>query len=688
LLRNTSRQKHNLYEPLQQAIITFDTRPSRDRFFIGREEILTRLRQNFNTGERVQALNGLGGIGKTQTAVEYAYGYRQDYKAVWWARANTHETLVTDYAAIAELINLPEKNEQDQHKAVDAVNRWLESNSGWLLILDNADEIEIAEEFIPPGKTGDILLTTRARTIGRLGESNEFKKMYPEEGALFLLRRVTKAERSEASESAAEALSSLLDGLPLALDQAAAFIDEIPSTFEEYQFLYQAERKELLKRGSHLTTDKDHESVTVTFSIAFKKVADDSLAAADLLRVCAFLEADSIPEEIFSKSAKHLGEALGSTSERPLALINAIGAATRFSLLRRNPEARTLSIHRLVQAVLTDEMEPDTRQMWAERVVRSMSEVFPTVEYPNWPSCNRLISHAQPLASLIDGYSFDFLEAAIVMNRAGLYFDARAQYEEAEPFYQRSLNIFRYTFGPESPHIAVTINNLADLYRRQGRHDEAIQFNQRALEIRENALGHDHSDTAQSLNNLASTYHSQGKYEGAESLYRQALDMYEKSLGAEHPNTAGVLNNLGELYRMLGKHDEAAQFHQRALEIREKALPPEHPDIAMSLNNLALSYYSQGKHDEAERLFQRALEIKEKALGPGHPTIALSLNNLAELYIEQGKYAEAEPLLRRAIIICRKMLGPKHPNTLMVQESYASLVLSRPWQIVRRWFGR
>ena len=239
-----------------------------------------------------------------------------------WASANTGETLVADYAAIAGLLDLPEKNAQDRGEAVAAVLRWLENNANWLLILDNADEIGIVDEFIPLCEAGHVLLTTRAHAMGAVGVGNELEKMTPEEGALFLLRRLRKLKKDEALESAtaeiraqAEALSTLVDGLPLALDQAASFIEEKPSSFEEYQTLYKSERKELLRRRGKLA--KDHPSVAVTFSLAFQKVADDDPAAADLLRVCAFLEADSIPEEIFSEGAKELGEALSSIRQLP-----------------------------------------------------------------------------------------------------------------------------------------------------------------------------------------------------------------------------------------------------------------------------------------------------------------------------------------------------------------------------------
>jgi tetratricopeptide (TPR) repeat protein len=613
---------------------------------------LNRLYQNFNSSERTQALNGLGGIGKTQTAVEYAYRHRQDYEVVLWAGANTRETLVADYAAIAGLLDLPEKNAQDQGEAVAAVKRWLENNSNWLLILDNADEIEIVDEFIPSCEAGHILLTTRAHAMGAVGGSNEIEKMTPEEGALFLLRRLRKLKKDEALESAtaeiraqAEALSTLVDGLPLALDQAAAFIEEKPSTFEEYQTLYQSERKELLRRRGKLS--KDHPSVTVTFSLAFQKVADDDPAAADLLRVCAFLEADSIPEEIFRAEAvlkksiatrvlgyikKIFGGRPSSITESPLGMSDAIEEAARFSLLRRHPEARTLSLHRLAQAVLRDEMDDGARRVWAKRAVRAVNEVFPYVEYSNWPSCDRLIRHAQALAPLIDEYGFDFPEAARLLNQAGYYLYERAQYEEAE------------------------------------------LLSARALDIREKALGAEHPDVAQSLNNLSMIYKNQGKYAEVEPLLARALDIKEKAFGAKHPDVATSLNNLAALYYNQGKYAEAEQFYARALAIREKALGAEHPSVAQSLNNLALLYHNQGEYAEAEQLYARALAIREKAFGAEHPSVAISLNNLAGLYDNQGGYAEAEQLYARALAILEKALGAEHPSIVTVLGNYSSLL--------------
>jgi len=580
---------------------------------------------------------------------------------------------------MANALNLPEGEAQDQGQAVAATISWLENHGGWLLILDNADDPDMAREFIPSNKSGHVLLTTRAQNVGDIALRNAVCKMEPREGALFLLRKTRNLKNGEPLASApselrnqAEALSKELDGLPLALDQAAAFMAETQSSIEGYLSLYGRERVELLSHQGELR--QSHPSVTVTFLLAFNKVAEANPAAADLLRVCAFLEADSIPEEIFSEGAGELGEALEAIAETPLTLTKAIGDAGRFSLLERNPETKTMNLHRLAQETLRDEMGDDARRMWAERAVRAVNAVFPDVEYANWPLCHQLIPHTQSLVTFIDEYGFEFQEAVRMMSQAGYYLQERAQYAEAEPLHKRALAIYERALGAEHPYTASGLNNLAALYDSQGRCEEAELLLKRALAIYERALGAEHPYTATSLNNLATLYYSQGRYEEAEPLYKGTLAIREKALGTKHPYTATSLNNLAALYYSQGRYEEAEPLLKRALAICEKALGTKHPYTATSLNNLAALYYSQRRYKRAERLLKRALAIREKALGAEHPDTASSLNNLAALYDSQEKYEEAEPLYKRALAICEKALGAEHPDTATVLENYADLL--------------
>ncbi len=645
--------------------------PPRNPFFTGREAQLERLHESLRRTRsaalsQVQAISGLGGIGKTHTALEYAHRYRHEFTAAFWTGANSRDALLSGFAAIARLLGLPQKDDKDAHAVAASVRRWLDVNPGWLLVFDNVEDLNLTAAFAPAAGGGHLLLTTRLQATGGFAERVDLEDMEPEEGALFLLRRakLLPPETPFGSASAADRKLALevtreLAGLPLALDQAGAFIEEVPSTLAEYLGFYRTEGRKLRARRGELA--QDHASVTVTFSLAFARVEAANPAAADLVRVCSFLSPDAIPEEIFLEGGTQLGERLAQLAGKPFELAEALKEAGRFSLIHRQPAAKTIDIHRLVQEVVKDEMSQEVQRTWAERVVRAVKQAFPYVEYRSWPVCDRLLPHALSCAALIHEQQLEFDEAARLLNQAGFYLRERARYPEAEPLYQRALAIREKASGPDHPQTAASLNNLAQLYSDQGRYDEAEPLCQRALAIKENALGPYHPDTATSLNNLAGLYLGQGRYAEAEPLFKRALAIREKESGPDHPNTAQSLNNLAQLYSDQGRYAEAEPLFKRALAIREKALGPDHPHTASSLNNLASLYCDQGRYTEAEPLHQRALAIREKALGPDHPLTATSLNNLALLYYDQGRYAEAEPLFKRALAIHEKALGPDHP---------------------------
>jgi tetratricopeptide (TPR) repeat protein len=437
--------------------------------------------------------------------------------------------------------------------------------------------------------------------------------MPAEEGALLLLKRANLA--GQADQAIAIQISKELGGLPLALDQAGAFIEETPCTLAEYLEIYSSEKHQLLDERGSLG---DHPSVTVTFSLAFDKVATNNTAAADLIRLCAFLAPDAIPEEIITEGADVLGENLGPAGRSPFEFAKVLREAGRYSLLVRDVQNKTLDIHRLVQVVVQSGMPDEEQRQWAERAVRAVQRVFPFVEFKSWAFCQRLLPHAHSCADVIDKWKFEFAEAAAMLNQAGLYVYERGPLAEAEPLYKRALALYEKAPGPNHPY-AATLNNLATLYLSQGRYGEAEPFLQRTVAICENALGPDHPDVATSLNNLAGLYLNRGRYAQAEPLYQRALAIRQEALGLDHPDVPVILNNLATLYDDQGRYAEAEALHRRALGVYEKALGPDHPHVATSLNNLAGVYHNQGQYAEAEPLYRRALAIREQALGPDHP---------------------------------------------------------------------
>jgi len=656
----------------------------RNPFFTGREEVLKRLHTTLAASRTAaltqpQAISGLGGIGKTHTALEYAYRFRDEYQAVFWARADSHETLVSDLAAIASLLQLPEQNEQEQLRVVEAVRRWLSEHDRWLLILDNVDDIELVNDVLPTMSIGHIVLTTRARATGMIAQDIELEQMEPEEGALFLLRRAKIVasdlpldNASYADWAKAKAIAQAQGGLPLALDQAGAYIEETGCSLSSYLNLYTARRSQLLKRRGRLTFDHP-EPVATTWSLSFEKVAQANPAAADLLRLCVFLHPDAIPEEIFTAGSPELGPLLGPVAADPMELDAAIGELRKYSLVRRHPDTHTLTIHRLVQAVLTDQMDEHMQRQWVERVVRAVSRAFPAGEFANWQRCQRLFPHALACAALIEQWSLAFPEAAQLLDQAGSYLRERAQYKEAEPLLKRALAIYEQSLEAQHSDMARCLNDLATLYWNQGKYEQAESLFQQALTIREQTLGLEHPDVASSLNNLALLYWNQGKYEQAEPLYHRALAIREQVLGLGHADVAQTLNNLGILYLAQGRYAQAEPLLKRALAVWEQALGPTHPDVAFSLHNLAFLYYNLGNYAQAEPLFQRALAIREQALGPKHNEVAYTLDNLAVVYGAQGKYEQAELLFQRALTIREQVLGQGHPLVAQTLNHLAQL---------------
>jgi tetratricopeptide (TPR) repeat protein len=678
----------------------------RNPYFTGREEPLQQLVDAFEghgaAGMRQPvALSGLGGIGKTQIAIEFAYRFSARYQAVLWAQANTTQAdiahadtravLVSSFLRIADSLNLPEKNEQDANNVVQAVKRWLQTQSGWLLILDNADGLALAREFLPATSAGHVLITTRAEVTAPLARRLGIDVLTTELGARFLLLRagllapeLPLEQASVVDQALARQLCDEMGGLPLALDQAGAYIQENACRLSDYLEWYRERRTILLRERGGLG-DEHPEPVATTWSLSFDQVEHNSVAAADLLRLCAFLHPDAIPQELITEGMADLGPPLEPLGTDPLALNAALKELRAYSLVRRDPSTQTLSLHRLVQAVLKDSMKEQTQREWAERSVRAVDLAFPDVtNVALREQCERYLPHALVCATLIEAYSFEFAEASRLLNQTAYYLDRRAQYAQAEPLYQRALAINEQQLGPEHPDTARSLNNLAALYYTQGKYEQVEPLYQRALAINEQQLGPEHPDTAGSLNNLAALYYTQGKYEQAEPFYQRALAINEKQLGPEHPDTATCLNNLANLYHAQGKYEQAEPLLQQALAIMEQQLGPEHPDTARSLNNLANLYHAQGKYEQAEPLYQRALTIREQQLGPEHPDTARSLNDLAELYHAQGEYEQAEPLYQRALAINEKQLGPEHPNTATSLNNLAELYLEQAEPLYQR----
>jgi tetratricopeptide (TPR) repeat protein len=429
----------------------------------------------------------------------------------------------------------------------------------------------------------------------------------------------------------------------------------------------------LQRRGIFGAKDYPY-SVATTWSLSFERLEQTDPVAADLLRLCAFLHPDAIPEEMIVAAAPYLSPRLQQIADDPALLDVMIGALRRFSLIRRNAETKTLTIHRLVQAVLRDAMDQEIEREWAEWAVHLVSHAFPADEFSNWLQCENYLPHALIGADLIEQWDMKFPEAARLLNRAGDHLYERGQYKEAESLCQRALLIREQVLGPEHPEVAQSLNSLAVLYMTQHLYEQVEPLCLRALSIQEQALGPQHTDVAVTLNDLAMLYYLQGKYEQVEPLYQRALSIFRGGPETTRIYLTVTINNLAKLYVTQGKYEQAELLMQQALTMREQELGREHPDIANSLQNLARLYVAQEKYTEAEALYRRAITIREQRLGPTHHDLAATLYDLARLLLTQQGYETAKPYFERALSIFEQV---GHPDLVRLTEEYADLMCKR-----------
>jgi tetratricopeptide (TPR) repeat protein len=644
--------------------------PLRNPHFTGREELLSSLHLTLSAGKTTvvtQAIAGLGGIGKTQLAIEYCHRHALDYKVIWWLRAEEPTSLAADFAALADRLGLPERDDQDQTKTVVAVRLWLEKNRGWLLVFDNAQNPVGIRDYLPRGCPGCIIITSRHQTWSGVASELPLLVLPRPESVEFILKR-TELEDKILANKLAEALGDL----PLAMEQAAAYVVETSSTIAHYLELLATSRADVLKWRSEDAEYPD--PVATTWEVSFRALEKKSQIGAALLKLVAFLAADDIPLDLLLTKDATLPSELVPAVADPMQLDRAKAALKGLSLA--NFAGDNMSVHRLVQAVIEDRVGAAGKRRWAGAALAAVSSVYPSDggDVQRWPQCARLTDHALAV-SAAEGVVEARPVAGRLLNRVGIYLRSRALLAEAELAFSRALSLDERAYGPDHPDVARDLIDLALLMRDRDRPAEAEALLWRALRIHERIYGPDHSEVAVALNDLALALESQNKLAEAEPLSRRALSINEKALDPHHLAVATTLNTLARLLQAQGKPAEAEPLLRRALSISEKVFGPEHTIVALALNNLAEVLRAQRKLAEAEPLFRRALVIQEKAYGPDHPLVAATLGNLALLLWDQDKLLEAEPLLRRALGIHEKVFGPEHTTVARDLNNLGRLLL-------------
>ncbi|RYP37008.1 hypothetical protein DL768_010903 [Monosporascus sp. mg162] len=602
--------------------------------------------------ERNSSFTGrLGGVGKTQLALELVYRIRAEHKncSVIWIPATSKESLGQAYLNAAGQLDIS-GCEDDKADVKRLVQGYLSSQSAgqWLLVFDNADDIGMwvsksapesgrLIDCLPKSSYGSIIFTTRdKKTAVRLAGRNvvEMSEM-DEAGGKQLLEKYLVNQDLLRNKGDATALLARLTYLPLAIVQAAVYINANRIGLGAYLSLLEEQEEDVIDLLSEDFEDEGRyrdvkNPVATTWLISFEQIRQRDPLAADYLSFMACVDAKDIPQSLLPLAQSRKKE------------IDAMGTLQGYSFLAKRSADSAVNIHRLVHLATRNWLRKEgLLPGWTGRVIARLAEVLGDVGHDNRVAWRSYMPHAYyALGSRVTGEDDEVRLNLLWKYGICLYYDGR--YREAEAPFERVMETRKTKLGADHPHTLTSMANLASTYRNQGRWEEAEKLFVQVMETRKTKLGADHPDTLTSMANLASTYRNQGRWEEAEKLDVQVMEIRKTKLGADHPDTPSSLANLASTYRNQGRWEEAEKLDVQVMEIRKTKLGADHPDTLTSMANLASTYRNQGRWEEAEKLDIQVMETHKTKLGTDHPDTLTSMNNLASTLWDQGRWEEAE----------------------------------------------
>ena len=604
--------------------------------------------------------------------------------SVYWVHASNAERFRDSFAKIAKECQIPGFDDSTAD-LLHLVKTWLEKkdHGEWTMVIDNADDLELffsspgcakstivsdgdIARYLPECSHGAMLITTRNKQVAvRLSTSQlpiEVCRMEEEESRRLLHSRLRDEHIDPANLSI---ISSRLEHLPLALVQAAAFIQENSISVGEYLPLLDDSDQGLVELLSNdfKTAGRDSETpraVAETWMLSFQQIQQQNPFASELLSLMSFWDRQAIPEEFLSNYGER-----NSRFKTRIEFIKAIGVLKAFSLVS-GEKGGNLDMHRLVQLVtrkwLTKE---DTASRYKREALLTVSKMYPFGDFENRAICSAYLPHGNAVLRLDVGASDEEEEAkgTLLYCMAG-YLGFEGRWSNAEDLTLQAREILNRVLGKEHPSTLASIHNLATTYWNQGRWKEAEKLGVQVMEIRKRVLGKEHPSTLASMHNLASTYWNQGRWKEAEELGVQVMEIRKRVLGKEHPDMLTSMHNLASTYLNQSRWKEAEELGVQVIETRKRVLGKEHPATLASMHNLASTYLEQGRWKETEKLLVQVIEAKKRVLGKEHPDTLTSMHNLASTYLEQGRWKEAEELLVQVMEAKKRVLGKEHHETL------------------------
>lgn len=648
--------------------------PVENEYFRGRKKSLDLLESRFGIEQSINEpsltkriiIHGMRGVGKSQLAAQFAQRNlsSKKFQLVFWADGSD---MVTSYNEFATYLGLKSGRGKS---IVEEVKSWLSRLEGlpWLLVVDDMESASSVARFLPETQSGGHILFTTSKKDAhdfellnvRKDDRIEVPIMSRQAAVEFLLDRTgTGSQTSE--QQAVEDLAEELGYLPLALEQAGAYILQKTAPFEEYLTTYRKCEDPIALLDS---SDPIYYSVPVakTWQVSFQAVKEESLVAAELLYLSAFLHPNGIPIEIIRDGSSELGSVISKAIEgverQPLLLREALEPLARYSLIRYQDQ-QTYSIHKLVQEVLRNTLNKDDTLVWIERTVRVMEMMFPFPKFENWSLCHRMFSNAELATKYVEHYC---PRSPLLPARVGLYLCQSGDYPAGESLLKLHLESIEDLFPAESHIISSCLRLLGHYYHVQGKFQESENAFLRCLEIflkSQKFPDEDLYELASCYTALATLYYDMGKSSENPGLFAKAekclLSLINET-EQDDERLISCLYELGAIYSRYQKHTKATEFFEQAFQIWDQSGSEDLMQIEDVLYMLGRTYIFTKKYSKAKSALTRALKIRKELYQPNHPTIADTLALLGELYMFQEKFAEAEAEFKQAQQIVEKCI--------------------------------
>ena len=630
-------------------------RPKKEQV-LGRDRELQNLREQLLHGKptaigQAAGFQGLGGLGKTQLAVEYASRYRDSYPGgVYW--------FTVDQDIDSQLIDLAVKStwvsRDSEHKTkLDVALHRIRSHSSCLIIFDNLEDQAAIEPYLPEyPATPHILATSRIEQSGFVPIPLEL--LDADVSLQLLLQESGREPVSDPEWDDARAIVEEFGGLPLAIEMAGAYLRRRPVAWGRYLEMLRDRPESALRMRSGVSSFTRHDADVYTTLKISEGLLEEEPLLGDILDVLTWSGSAPMDDGLLA----HLLDA------EPPAIQPALDLGTTLRLLSKTPEERSYSLFRLVRTVRREDIPIKERLDWFNTMRSRLADWFEAKRknFKELANFEKGIDHLREWQELAQEYSPSHGCRLLWLQAYPHYH--RGRYKEILEIVERALGIYEESQQQNPVLRANLLNDHGFAVTRLGDYRKASELYQEALDIRREVLGPRHPDTARTLGNLGLTYQYLGDHKKALDLQHEALDVQREVLGPRHPDTATTLGNLGGTYGKLGDHKKALDLHRETLDVQREVLGPRHPDTATALGNLGETYSELGDHQKALEIKQEALDILREILGPRHPDTATALGNLGETYSELGDHQKALEIKQEALDIRREVLGSNHPDSV------------------------